>query len=125
MGPNINGPQTWESKPSLSADGKTLYFASARPGGYGKIDIYFSEKDDGTWLKAKNIGKPVNTAESDKSPFIHTDSKTLYFVSESSDLRWGAGDFDIFYTRQDPEVVYGMSLKILVILLIVRDQRNP
>ena len=104
LGPNINGPQTWEGQPSLSADGKTLYFASARPGGYGKIDIYFSEKkDDGSWGKAKNLGKPVNTAESDKSPFIHTDSKTLYFVSESSDLRWGAGDFDIFYTRQNTE----------------------
>ena len=33
LGPNINGPQTWEAQPSLSGDGKTLYFASARPGG--------------------------------------------------------------------------------------------
>ena len=102
LGNNINGPQTWEGQPSLSADGKTLYFASARPGGYGKIDIYYSEKDsNGVWGKAINIGRPINTPQSDKSPFIHTDSKTLYFVSESSDLRWGAGDFDIFYTRQN------------------------
>ncbi len=102
LGKNINGPQTWEGQPSLSADGKTLYFASARPGGYGKIDIYYSEKDtNGIWGKAINIGRPINTSQSDKSPFIHTDSKTLYFVSESSDLRWGAGDFDIFYTRQN------------------------
>jgi len=102
LGPNINGPQTWEGQPSLSADGKTLYFASARPGGYGKIDIYYSERNqDGSWSKAKNIGRPINSPESDKSPFIHTDSKTLYFVSESSDDRWGAGDFDIFYTKQD------------------------
>ena len=89
LGPNINGPQTWEGQPSLSADGKTLYFASARPGGYGKIDIYYSERNqDGSWSKAKNIGRPINSPESDKSPFIHTDSKTLYFVSESSDDRW-------------------------------------
>ena len=102
LGSNINGPQTWEGQPSLSADGNTLYFASARPGGYGKIDIYYSQKDNnGNWGKAVNIGKPINTSESDKSPFIHTDSKTLYFVSESSDIRWGAGDFDIFYTRQN------------------------
>ena len=102
LGKNINGAQTWEGQPSLSADGKTLYFASARPGGYGKIDIYYSEKDEnGIWGKALNIGRPINTTESDKSPFIHTDSKTLYFVSESSDVRWGAGDFDIFFTRQD------------------------
>tara|TARA_B100000927_G_scaffold78869_1_gene62941 strand:+ start:129 stop:1385 length:1257 start_codon:yes stop_codon:yes gene_type:complete len=102
LGSNINGPQTWEGQPSLSADGNTLYFASARPGGYGKIDIYYSQKDtNGNWGKAVNIGRPINTSESDKSPFIHTDSKTLYFVSESSDIRWGAGDFDIFYTRQN------------------------
>lgn len=101
LGSNVNGPQTWEGQPSLSADAKTLYFASARPGGFGKMDIYFSERgEDGIWGKAKNIGKPINTSESDKSPFIHTDSKTLYFVSESSDLRWGAGDFDIFFTKQ-------------------------
>tara|TARA_Y100000589_G_scaffold331083_1_gene383166 strand:+ start:875 stop:2944 length:2070 start_codon:yes stop_codon:yes gene_type:complete len=104
IGPNVNGPQSWEAQPSLSSNGKTLYFASARPGGYGKIDIYYSEKlDDGSWGKAKNIGRPINTTESDKSPFIHTDGKTLYFVSESSDLRWGAGDFDIFYARKSKE----------------------
>ena len=106
LGPNINGPQTWEAQPSLSGDGKTLYFASARPGGYGKIDIYYSNRnEDGSWSKAKNMGKPINTSESDKSPFIHTDSRTFYFVSESSDYRWGAGDFDIFYTQQNEETL--------------------
>ena len=106
LGPNINGPQTWEAQPSLSGDGKTLYFASARPGGFGKIDIYFSHRnEDGSWSKAENMGKPINTKESDKSPFIHTDSRTFYFVSESSDNRWGAGDFDIFYTQQNEETL--------------------
>ena len=57
------------------------------------IDIYFSRRnEDGSWSKAENMGKPINTPESDKSPFIHTDSRTFYFVSESSDYRWGAGD---------------------------------
>ena len=56
-GPNINGPQTWEAQPSLSGDGKTLYFASARPGGFGKIDIYFSHRnEDGSWSKAGKYG---------------------------------------------------------------------
>jgi len=106
LGPNVNGPQTWEAQPSLSGDGKTLYFASARPGGYGKIDIYYSNRnDDGSWSKAENMGKPINSSESDKSPFIHTDSRTFYFVSESSDYRWGAGDFDIFYTQQNEETL--------------------
>mgnify|MGYP001216690393 FL=1 len=106
LGPNVNGPQTWEAQPSLSGDGKTLYFASARPGGYGKIDIYYSiRNEDGSWSKAENMGKPINSSESDKSPFIHTDSRTFYFVSESSDYRWGAGDFDIFYTQQNEETL--------------------
>ncbi len=103
LGPNINGPQTWEAQPSLSGDGKTLFFSSARPGGIGKIDIYYSNRnEDGTWSKAINIGRPINTEESDKSPFIHTDSRTLYFASESSDYRRGAGGFDIFFTKQNP-----------------------
>ena len=44
LGPNINGPQTWEAQPSLSGDGKTLFFSSARPGGIGKTDIYYSKE---------------------------------------------------------------------------------
>ena len=102
LGPNINGLQSWEAQPSLSADGNLLYFASARPGGYGKIDIYYSERNENNkWGPAKNIGTPINTSESDKSPFIHPDGRTLYFVSESSDNRWGAGDFDIFFTKKN------------------------
>ena len=112
LGPNINGPQTWEAQPSLSGDGKTLYFASARPGGYGKIDIYYSKRnEDGSWSKAENMGKPINSSESDKSPFIHTDSRTFYFVSESSDFRWGAGDFDIFYTHQNEQTLIWEAAK--------------
>ena len=104
LGPNINGSQTWEGQPSLSGDGNTLFFSSARPGGFGKTDIYYSVKnEDGIWQKAMNIGESINTSKSDKSPFIHTDSKTLYFSSESSDSRWGAGGFDIFFTKQDLE----------------------
>ena len=102
LGPNINGPQSWEAQPTLSGDGKTLYFASARPGGKGSIDIYYSERQaDGSWGKAKNMGYPINTPDSDKAPFIHTDSKTLYFVSKVSEYRLGAGEFDIYYSRQD------------------------
>ena len=100
LGPTINGNKTWEAQPSLSADGKTLYFASARPGGFGKTDIYYSERqEDGTWGQAKNMGRVINTEGSDKVPFIHTDSKTLYFVSECSQYRLGAGGLDIFYSR--------------------------
>ncbi len=102
LGPNINGNQTWEAQPSLSADGKILYFASARQGGYGGIDIYYSERDeDGNWGPAKNMGPIINSEGSDKSPYLHCDSRTLYFVSETHAKRLGAGGYDIFYSKQD------------------------
>jgi outer membrane protein OmpA-like peptidoglycan-associated protein len=102
VGPNVNGTKTWEAQPSLSADGKTLYFASARQGGYGGTDLYYSERDeDGNWGGAKNMGPVINSGGSDKSPFLHCDSRTLYFVSETSVERLGAGGFDIFFSQQD------------------------
>lgn len=100
LGPNINGENSWEAQPSISADGKTLYFATARSANRG-IDIYYSEKqDDGTWGRAKSIGNVINTDKNEKAPFMHTDSKTLYFAAEVDGNRRGAGDFDIFYTKQ-------------------------
>ncbi|UTW61027.1 PD40 domain-containing protein [bacterium SCSIO 12741] len=97
MGPNINTPDGWESQPSISADGRHLYFASWREGSQ-QIDIYQSErKADGTWGMATNLGAPINTEGNDKSPFIHTDSKTLYFSSQG---HLGFGGYDIYYVRQ-------------------------
>lgn len=105
LGPNINGKYSWESQPSISADGKKLYFASIRPENMGfdytnnqSSDIYYSIKDaNGNWSKARNIGPVINTKGNEKSPFIHTDSKTLYF---SSDALPGVGGYDIFYAKE-------------------------
>ena len=56
MGPNVNTPDGWESQPSISADGRHLYFASWRENSKG-IDIYMSEKDaNGKWSAAQNLG---------------------------------------------------------------------
>ena len=103
LGPNINGVKTWESQPSISADGKTLYFASIREGNIGfdpdnpTSDIYYSTKDEkGNWSKAKNLGPKINTPGNEKSPFIHSDSQTLYF---SSDGHLGIGGYDIFFSK--------------------------
>ncbi len=105
LGPNINKSTTWEGQPSISSDGKILYFASTREENVGvndanmTSDIYFSKQDaNGNWTKAQNIGTTINTADNEKSPFIHSDSQTLYF---SSDGHLGLGKFDIFYTRMD------------------------
>ncbi|MCB0482775.1 MAG: PD40 domain-containing protein [Flavobacteriales bacterium] len=100
MGPNVNTPDGWESQPSISADGKHLYFASWREDSKG-IDIYMSEMGaDGKWKMAKNVGPPVNTEQHDKSPYIHSDSKTLYYASQG---HIGFGGYDIFYVRQNDD----------------------
>ena len=97
MGPNINGDLSWEGQPSISADGKHLYFASAREDSRG-IDIYMSTKENGEWGFAKNLGEPINTAGNDKTPFIHSDSQTLYYASDG---HLGFGGFDVFLSRAD------------------------
>jgi outer membrane protein OmpA-like peptidoglycan-associated protein/tetratricopeptide (TPR) repeat protein len=102
LGPNINTKDGWEAQPSLSADGKLLYFTSLRKGSQDN-DIYFSERQpDGTWGPAKPFAL-VNTAGKDKSPFFHQDGETFYFVSESSRLRPGMGGLDIFMMRKEAD----------------------
>ena len=100
LGPNINTSDGWEAQPSLSADGKELFFTSARKGSRDN-DIYYSQRqEDGSW----SIAKPfdiINTQGKDKSPFFHQDGKTLYFVSSNSNERKGLGGLDIFYIRKE------------------------
>jgi len=99
LGKKINSPETWESQPSITSDGKGLYFTSDRPGGYGGYDLYYSVKDEkGEWGTAVNLGPAVNTKGNEKTPFIHTDSQTLYYASDGLP---GMGGYDIFYTRKD------------------------
>ncbi len=93
----INLPGSWESQPSISADGRTLYFVSDRSDGFGGYDIYRAVKgDDGTWSTPVNLGPQINSKGNEKSPFIHPDGKTLYFSSDG----WpGLGGYDIFFTK--------------------------
>jgi outer membrane protein OmpA-like peptidoglycan-associated protein/tetratricopeptide (TPR) repeat protein len=98
MGPAVNDPKQWDSQPSVTADGNTLYFASARDSLTG-IDIYKTHRDaQGKWTQARKLPPPVNTNGNDKSPFIHQDGRTLYF---SSDSLPGLGGYDIFMSRMD------------------------
>ncbi|MEN8121269.1 MAG: OmpA family protein [Bacteroidota bacterium] len=97
MNSRINSPGTFEGMPSITADGKILFFASVREGGYGGLDIYKSEKEEnGNWGKAQNLGPVINTEGDEKTPFIHSDSQTLYF---STNGIFGLGGYDIFYSQ--------------------------
>ena len=98
LGGNINS-RAWESQPSLSADGRTLYFVSDRAGGSGRRDIYVSQwQGDSLWTPAQNVGPTINSARDEVSPFIHVNGQTLYFASNG---RPGFGGFDLYVTERD------------------------
>lgn len=86
----------WEGSACLASNGRTLYFSSDRPGGYGGRDLYSAVlQPDGSWGQVKNLGATINTSYDEDGPFIHADNKTLYFSSDGHETM---GDHDIFYT---------------------------
>lgn len=93
MGKNVNS-RFWDSQPSLSADGRMLFFSSNRREGYGGNDIWFSERsEDGSWSVAKNLGPHVNTSKDEVSPFIFFNNEVLFFASDG---HLGFGGKDLF-----------------------------
>ena len=109
LGENIN-TENWESQPAISADGRQLFFVSNRSGGRGGKDIWVSYKNaKGTWIKAKNLGKDINTSKDDISPFLHWDNQTLYYSSKGF---VGMGGFDIFLSRLDESGNWGVVKNI-------------
>lgn len=96
----VNTP-TWESQPSLSADGKTLYFIrQVGPREAQRTDIFKSElQPNGTWGQAEHLPKNINTKKQESSVQIHPDGQTLYFTSNGHS---GLGGLDIFMSRKDP-----------------------
>jgi len=87
----------WEGSASLSADGKTLYFTSDKPAGFGGRDIYKATLiNDSIWGNIENLGPTINTPYNDDAPFIHPDGRTLVFSSEGHN---SMGGYDIFHTQ--------------------------
>ncbi len=101
LGRNVNSIE-WESQPSLSADGRTLYFVSDRRSGLGRRDIWVSTTDDkGEWTKAVNAGKQINSQFDEISPFIHANNRTLFFASNGLP---GFGGYDLFFADKDSTI---------------------
>ena len=100
LGSTVNSTR-WESQPSLSSDGRTLYFASNRSGGYGGSDIWKTVlRDDGSWSPPENLGEMINTADDEMSPYMHADGQTLYFSSKGHP---GLGGADLFMSRRQAD----------------------
>lgn len=95
LGDKINTAKYSEQSCSISSDGKTLYFSSNRPGGYGGLDIWRSQLVKGQWNEPINMGPKINTKEDEDSPFIHPDGVTLYYSSKGKKTM---GGYDIFRT---------------------------
>jgi outer membrane protein OmpA-like peptidoglycan-associated protein/Tol biopolymer transport system component len=88
----------WDSQPSISCDGRTMYFVSSREGGQGGTDIWKSElQDNGIWGPPVNMGPTINTEGDEEAPFIAPDGQTLYFASDGHP---GLGESDIFRTTK-------------------------
>ncbi len=109
MGQPINSSK-WESQPSFSSDGKSLYFTSSRNGGLGEADIWMSQiKENGTWTNPVNLGSKINTPEKEESVFIHPDNQTLYF---SSNGHPGMGGMDLYVSRKDKNGDWGPAVNL-------------
>jgi outer membrane protein OmpA-like peptidoglycan-associated protein/tetratricopeptide (TPR) repeat protein len=110
IGPPVN-TSSWESQPSVSADGKMLFFSGSRPGGFGGKDIWVSKRGaNNNWSKPVNLGPEVNTEGDEMSSFIHFDGKTLYFASDGREE--GMGGFDIYMTTMRPDSTWEEPLNL-------------
>jgi outer membrane protein OmpA-like peptidoglycan-associated protein len=91
----INNAYYNVTSPTLSPDGKMLFFASDKPGGFGGSDLYYSEWKGGIWNDPVNLGPQINTGGNESYPFVNYSGEILF----SSDGHPGLGGKDIFFSR--------------------------
>ncbi|MDH4057105.1 MAG: OmpA family protein, partial [Cyclobacteriaceae bacterium] len=88
---------SWDSSPAFSPDGRTLYFASNRPGGQGGTDLYSAHMDSrGRFSRVRNLGPEINTPGNEMFPYVSEDAK-LYFASDG---HLGFGGLDLFVVNR-------------------------
>jgi Tol biopolymer transport system component len=102
LGATVNS-SAWDGLPSISADGRTLFFESKRPGGYGSGDIWVTRRatTEDYWGTPVNLGPTVNTSDYEGPGSISADGSTLYFIS---DRPGGYGGADLWQVSIEPVV---------------------
>jgi outer membrane protein OmpA-like peptidoglycan-associated protein/tetratricopeptide (TPR) repeat protein len=96
LGTQVNS-KSWDAQPSISPDGRFLFFSSNRPNGYGNKDLYVCfKRQNGSWSQAKNLGPVINTKGDEEAPFLHADGMSLYFMSNGHP---NFGSSDLFLSR--------------------------
>ena len=93
---NFNNKEFSTCHPTLSTDGQRLYFSSDRPGGFGGMDLYVSQKIGSKWADPVNLGPTVNTSGNEIFPFVDARDK-LFFASNGHK---GLGGLDIFVVEK-------------------------
>ena len=100
----------WESQACVSCDGRTIFFASNREGGYGSTDLYWSQlQADRTWSIPENLGPNINSALDEEAPFITDDGQTLFF---SSTGHLGLGEQDLFMSHLQENGQWGTAINL-------------
>ncbi len=94
---NLNTEEYDEAHPSISYNGDRLIFSSDRKGGFGGMDLYYSDFVNGSWREPINLGPEINTPGNDVFPYIHKDG-TLYYASNG---RLGYGGLDLYQAKKD------------------------
>ncbi len=111
MGAAVN-TRNWETQPSLSADGKTLYFVRGKSTreGVQNQDILTSQMlEDGTWSTPVSVSPRINTPGKEESVMIHPDGETIYFASDG---HVGLGRLDLFVSRRDAQGTWQEPLNL-------------
>ena len=104
LGQTVN-TGAWESMPSISPDGKTLYFVRGKSSSAPGINVMYTEKQrDGSWSTAKPVPGEVNTPYRETTPFIYFDNNRLYFASDGHP---GFGDLDFFVSERLEDGTWG------------------
>lgn len=125
LGPPVN-TGAWESQPSFSSDGRTLYFVrkDKEKTEFGPEDynIYVTHlNDDGSWSNPEKLSDKINTPGTEEFVFIHPDNQTLYF---SSDGHPGMGGEDIFMSKRQPSGDWGDPVNLGYPINTLGDERG-